>query len=98
MTDVDEQPAKLDSIPPLEDEPRRHPFLWGLALLFLFLSVPFYYPSDREATLIAGLPDWCWITLLADFCFAATVACLILFTWKEPGSGERPENGNSRGS
>lgn len=76
----------------LRDEPRRHPWLWALALFFLFLSVPFYYPEGRPPILIWGLPLWCWITLLADTCFAATVACLILFTWKEnkaPG-GEAP--------
>lgn len=71
----------------ITDEPRRHPILWGLALVFLFLSVPFYYPSDREPVILWGLPDWCWVTLLANLAFAATVSVLVLCCWKEsPGS------------
>ena len=82
----------------LEDEPRNHPFLWVLAFLFLILSVPFYYPSGREPDLIWGLPDWCWVTIVADTCFAATTAWMILFTWKEPKSTKEPEDGNHSGS
>jgi hypothetical protein len=81
----------------LHDEPRRHPWLWALALFFLFLSVPFYYPEGREPVLVWGLPLWCWVTLFADTCFAAVVAWMILFTWKEKAPEEDPD-GNNRGS
>ena len=66
------------------DEPRRHPFLWAFAVLCLFVSVPFYYPDDRTPRIVYGLPDWCWITIIADTLFAIVVAYLILRTWSEP--------------
>lgn len=72
----------------VEDEPRRHPFIWVFALLCLFFSVPFYYPEGRDPVLIYGLPDWCWVTLAADLLLAATVVHLILRTWSEP-KGDR---------
>lgn len=82
----------------LEDEPRNHPFLWGLALFFLILSVPFYYPSGRTPVLIEGLPDWCWVTLLSDFCFAVIVGVMIHLTWKEKEPPGPDPNANSRGT
>lgn len=82
----------------LADEPRNHPFLWVIAFFFLVLSVPFYYPSGREPDFILGLPDWCWVTIFADTCFAATVAFMILFTWKEEETTKEPIDGNSSGS
>ncbi len=82
----------------LEDEPRKHPALWGLALFFLFLSVPFYYPAEREPALVWGLPDWCWVTLVADFCFAVVVAVLILFTWREKTPEKERDDGVDSGS
>lgn len=82
----------------LLDEPRRHPGLWGLALFFLILSVPFYYPEGRDPNVIWGLPDWCWVTILADLCFAITVAWTILFTWKERPAEEETDVGDRRGS
>jgi len=82
----------------LDDEPRNHPMLWILAFLFLVLSVPFYYPTGREPQLLAGLPDWCWVTLLADIGFAATVAAMILRTWKEREGSKGSENGNGCGA
>ena len=84
--------------PSLRDEPRRHPLAWAAALFFLFLSVPFYYLTDREPTLILGLPDWCWITVFADLCFAATVAGLILRTWREDSGRTGSDHDGSAGS
>ena len=69
---------------PVRDEPRRHPFLWFFALVCLFLSVPFYYPEGRTPTMILGLPDWCWVTLIADTLFAAIVAWMVVKTWITP--------------
>ncbi|MCA9411388.1 MAG: hypothetical protein KC940_17805 [Candidatus Omnitrophica bacterium] len=66
---------------PVRDEPRRHPLLWVFALFCLFLSVPFYYPEGRAPTMIFGLPDWCWVTLIADILFALIVCWMILKTW-----------------
>ena len=65
------------------DEPRNHRLPWILAFFFLVLSVPFYYPAGRTPSTLFGLPDWCWITLLADLGFAITVAWMILRTWSE---------------
>lgn len=67
----------------IADEPRRHAFLWVLAVVFLLFSVPFYYPTGREPWILWGLPDWCWITLLSNVAFAATVSVLVLRHWEE---------------
>ena len=75
------------------DEPRRHLFLWAIALILLFISVPFYYPEGRTPTLVWGLPDWCWVTLIADFLFAVLTAYLVLNTWKEPPLDEDSDHG-----
>jgi len=71
------------------DEPRRHPFLWGLALFLLFLSVPFYYPEGRIPKLIFGLPDWCWVTIVADCLFALLTSYIVMKTWRDPSEGDR---------
>jgi hypothetical protein len=91
-------PALEEVADRLEDEPRNHPFLWGLSLIFLIFSVPFYYPAEREPAYLWGLPDWCWVTLLCDTLFAATVAYLILKTWKERTPAPERTDADSRGA
>jgi hypothetical protein len=68
-------------------KPRREPMQrrWYLPALLvgLAISVPWYWESGAQASLLLGLPVWVWVTLVSSFAISGLTAYVAVRHWDD---------------
>jgi hypothetical protein len=80
-----------------EIKPRREPMqqIWFLPLILLLLavSIPWYRKPGEIGAIVAGLPVWVWVALIASALVAAVTAVMSIFFWDDDEADERTDAG-----
>lgn len=70
-------------------EPIRRPLVWVLIGLTILAGVPWYLPSGLIEPVVAHLPGWFWLSIIAAVALSAVTCWACLTQWElEPHDGE----------
>ena len=72
----------------VEREPRRRAWIWLVYAALYAVAVPWYWPKGYRGPLVAGLPLWVFVTLLAVLALALWTARVLSTYWQECSEGE----------
>jgi len=78
-------------------EPRRRGRVWLVYAALYAVAIPWYWPTGYRGPLVAGLPLWVAVSLLAVAALALWTARVLTSSWRDrsEAGGEAPREAGS---
>lgn len=71
-------------------EPRRRTWIWLVYAALYALAIPWYWPVGYRGPLVAGLPLWVFVSLLAVLALALWTAWVVVICWRDRSESQAP--------
>ncbi len=65
--------------------------IWSMVILFMVISVPWWFVSGRSSETVFGFPDWVVYSFVVTLFFAIAVAWIISNHWNKLSGSDNDE-------